>query len=414
MGGDLKASLHEGGRGRSRGRGGARAQAALVSGQVALALMLLVGAGLLIRSFQNLRAEDVGYRTADVLTLRIGLPQTRYPDADSRRGFVGRLEERLDALPGVDAVGTTSRLPLRGPANDTDFNIEGRPLPPPEQAVTVWLRRITPGYPESMGMRLVSGRWIEDTDDESAPLVVVINEGLARRFFPNEDPIGQRLNLNDTANPQWRQIVGVAAEARHFSIQGGSRDALYLPYRQSVTSTFYVTVRSARDPAGLAAEVRAAVTEADPLLAVSEIQPMEAVVAGALGPERFVTVLVGLFAGVALVLAVVGLYGVVSYGVSQRVREIGVRLAVGAASGQVCGLVLRQSLWPVAVGLVLGVTGAAFLTRLMDSLLFGVSATDPWTYGLVSLLLALVAAAASALPAHRASCVDPIRVIKQE
>jgi putative ABC transport system permease protein len=324
------------------------------------------------------------------------------------------MEERLGALPGVEAEGTTSWLPLTGFGSDTGFFIEGRPLPPPGQGSAVWFRRITEGYAVSMGMRLVSGRWITDTDDENASLVVVVNEGLARRFFPNEDPLGKRLTFGDPNEPQWREIVGVAVEARYFGIRDDSRDALYIPYDQAPSSTFFMTLRSTRDPGALAAEVRTVSAAADPLLAVAQITPMEELVSDAMGPERFVTMLIGLFAGVALVLAVVGLYGVVSYGVSQRLREMGVRLALGAEGGQVRGLVLRQSLGLVGVGLVIGVAGGLATTRLMENLLFGVSATDPWTYAAVSLVLAAVAAAASAIPARRAARVDPIRVLRAE
>jgi predicted permease len=412
--GDLNAGLRLGGRGGSRGRASTRAGGALVSGQVALALILLVGAGLLLRSFQNLRAEDLGFRPAGVLTFQLGLPPTRYPDALARREFLAGLEGRIAALPGVESVGATSWLPLAGFSTDTHFTIEGRPVPPPGQENGVWYRRITPGYPDAMGMRLVAGRWISDDDDENAPQVVVVNEGLARRFFPDGDALGKRLNLNDSSSPQWREIVGVAAEARYFGIRDGSRDALYLPYRQSPTSRIFVALRSSREASGLAGEVRTAVTAADPLLAVADLRPMEALVASSLGPERFVTTLVGLFAGVALALAVVGLYGVVSYRVSQRLREMGVRVALGAERGDVRSLVLKQSLKLVAVGLVGGALGGLGLLRLMDSLLFGVSAADPWTYALVGLILTAVAAAASAIPAARAARVDPITVLKAE
>ena len=411
---DLTGGLREGGRGGAGGRGGMRVRSALVSGQVALALILLVGAGLLVRSFQNLRARDLGFQPDNVLTMRLGLPSTRYPDGDALRAFVAGLEERLAALPGVDAVGSTSWLPLTGFGSDIGFTIEGRPLPPPGQGNAVWFRRVTPGYPESMGMRLVAGRWITEADAAEAPRVVVINEGLAERFFPDENPIGQRINLNDPNNPTWREIVGVAVEARYFGVRDGSRDALYLPYAQSPTTSFYTTLRSSRDAASLTGEVRAEVSAADPLLAVAQIEPMETLVADALGPERFVATLLGLFAAVALTLAVVGLYGVVSYGVSQRLREMGVRLALGAEGAHVRGLVLLQSSKLVALGLVVGIAGGIALTRLMENLLWEVSATDPWTFGAVSLVLAAVAAAASAIPARRAARVDPIRVLKTE
>ncbi|MEJ2204702.1 MAG: ABC transporter permease [Gemmatimonadota bacterium] len=412
--GDLHGNLREGGRGGSRGLAGMRARGALVSGQVALALMLLVGAGLLLRSFQNLRAEDLGFEPENVLTLQVGLPGTRYPDADARRSFVASLEERLGALPGVDAVGSTSWLPLTGFGSDVTFNIEGRPVAPPGQEQAVWFRRVTPGYPDAMGMRLVAGRWLTASDDENAPRVVVINDGLARRHFPGENPVGQRLNLGDPENPRWWEIVGIATEVRYFGIRGDSRDALYLPFHQAPTSTVFVVLRSGREAAALASETRTIVAEMDPSLAVASVRPLETVVADALGPERFVTLLLGLFAAVALVLAVVGLYGVVSYGVSQRMREMGVRLALGAESGRIRGLILGQSLILVGVGLALGVGGGLAATRLMERLLFGVSATDPWTFGVVAAVLTAVALVATAVPARRAARVDPIVVLRSE
>jgi len=408
----LDASLREGGRSASRGRAGMRARGVLVAVQVALALVLLAGAGLLVRSFQNLRELDLGFRPEGVLTLQIGLPQSRYPDADARRGFVASVEGRLGALPGVEAVGSTSWLPLTGFGSDVTFNIEGRPVPPPGQRHAVWFRRVTAGYPRAMGMRLLQGRWLTGADDERAPKVVVINDGLARRYFPEEDPVGRRLNLGNPDDPEWREIVGVAAEARYFSVAGDSRDALYLPYDQAPTSTIFVTLRSSRDLAALGSEARTRVADIDPSLAVAQVRPMEAVVAESLGSERLVTTLLGLFAGVAMVLAVVGLYGVVSYSVGQRLGEMGVRLALGAEGSDIGGLVLRQSMALVAVGLAVGVGGGVALTRLMGDLLFGVSPTDPWTYAIVALTLVAVATVASAVPASRAARVDPIRVLR--
>jgi predicted permease len=412
--GDLVGGLRDGGRGGSGGVSGMRVRSTLVAAQVALALVLLVGAGLLVRSFRNLRAEDLGFRPDGVITLQLSLPASRYPDADARRGFLHTAEERLGALPGVDAVGSTSWLPLTGFGSDTGFNLEGRPLPPPGQNQAVWFRRVTPGYPTTMGMRLISGRWLSAADDENAPLVVVINDGMARRFFPDESALGHRINLGDPSNPRWREIVGVAAEARYFGIRDESRDALYLPYDQAPSSSVFVTLHASRGTSALAGEIRAVVSELDPSLAVAGIEPMDDLVTGGLGPERFVTMLLGLFALVALVLAVVGLYGVVTYGVSQRLREMGVRLALGAEGGDIRDLVLRQSLTLVGVGLTVGVVVGLSLTGLMDNLLFGVSATDPWTYGVVSVLLGLVAVAASALPARRAARVDPMRVLRAE
>lgn len=412
--GNADAALAEGGRGGTGGGRGMRARGALVSAQVALALMLLVGAGLLVRSLQNLRSAELGYVPEGVLTLQMGLPSSRYSDADAVRAFVSAVGSRLSALPGVTAQGATSRLPLTGFGTDISFTIEGRPALPPGQSQAVWFRRITAGYPEAMGMRLIEGRWVAPSDDERAPRVVVINETFARRHFPGTSAIGRRLNLGISAEPSWSEIVGVAADARYFGLRDGGRVALYASYAQSPSRAVWWALRSDRDPAALAGEVRAAVTELDPSLAVARVGPMESVVAEALGPERFVTLLLGLFAGVALLLAVVGLYGVVSYGVAQRLREMGVRLALGAEGGHIRRMVIAQSFKLVGLGLILGVAGGLAVTRLMVGLLFGVSPTDPWTYGAVALVLAAVALVASAVPAFRAGRVDPIRVLRAE
>lgn len=410
--GEIDDGLREGGRGGSRGIRGIRTRGVLVSGQIALALVLLVGAGLLVRSFQNLRTRDLGFRPDGVLTMQVGLPSSRYPDADALRSFRTILEERLAALPGVTSVGTTSWLPLTGFGSDTGFNIEDQPLPPPGQNQAVWFRRVTPGYPDAMGMTLVAGRWLTERDDQNAPLVVVINDGLARRFFPGADPVGQRINLGNPATPTWREIVGVAAEGRYFGIRDDSRDALYLPYDQGPVRTLFVALRSTRELSALSGELRGVVSELDPSLAVARITPMESLVADDLGPDRFVTVLLTLFSGAAVALAVVGLYGVVSYGVGLRMREMGVRIALGAEGEDIQWLVLRSSLAPVALGLAIGLAGGLLLMRLMENLLFGVSAADPWTYGIVALILACVAAAATAVPARRAARVDPIQVLR--
>jgi putative ABC transport system permease protein len=408
----VEVGLREGGRGGSGG--GMRARGALVSGQVALALILLVGGGLLVRSFQNLRSRDLGFRPEGVVTLQVAMPQSRYPDRGARLAFVRAVEDRLAALPGVSAVGSTSWLPLTGFGTDTDFTIEGRPMPVDGRSHVVWYRRVTSGYAQALGMRLVVGRWIGEADDPGAPLVVVINEGLARRYFPDESPLGHRINLGGADNPVWREIVGVAADVRYFGIRDDSRDALYLPYAQAPSGGVYVALRSTRDAAALSGEIRGAVSALDPSMAVAQIRTMDDIVGMALGPDRFITMLIGLFAIVALVLAVVGLYGVVSYGVSRRLREMGVRLALGAAGTDIRGLVLVQGLKLVGLGLAVGVAGGLATTRLLQKLLYGVSATDPLTFAAVAALLAAVALVASAVPAMRASRVDPIRVLRAE
>jgi putative ABC transport system permease protein len=411
--GSLHDALREGGRG-DTGSGGARARQVLVAAQVALALVLLVGSGLLIRSFDNLRSVDLGFDPEGVLAFQVSLPSADYENAAALRAFHSVVHERLAALPGVSSVGATANLPLAGFDGDTGFTIEGRPVPPPGRSQAVWFRRVTPPLHETLRIPIVRGRGIQPGDDEQAPRVVVVNETLVRRYFPDQDPIGQRLNFNDPDEPIWWEIVGVAKEVKHFSIRDEERDALYAPFEQTPTRNMFYVLRSDRDLAALAGEVRATLAELDPNLAAARLEPLETYVRDAVAPERFVTGLLVLFAAVAMTLAVVGLYGVVSYQVNSRLREMGVRVALGASGGEVAALVVRRSLVLVAVGLAIGIGGAIGLTRFLDALLFEVSSTDPLTYVVVGAVLTAAAALAAALPARRAATVDPVAVLRAE
>ena len=411
--GGLHDALREGGRG-DTGSGGAGVRQALVAAQVAIALVLLVGSGLLIRTFDNLRSVDLGFDSEGVLAFQVSLPAADYENAAALRSFHAVVQERLAALPGVSSVGATGSLPLAGFNGDRGFTIEGRPLPPPGTSQAVWYRQVTPPLHETLRIPIVRGRGIEASDDEQAPRVVVVNEALARRYFPDQDPIGQRLNFDDPDEPVWWEIVGVAADVKHFSIRGETRDALYASFAQMPTRTMFYVLRSDRDLSALAAEVRGTLGELDPNLAAGRLEPLETYVRDAVAPERFVTLLLVLFAGVAMALAVVGLYGVVSYQVNSRMREMGVRLALGARGGEVAALVVRRSLAVVAVGLAIGIVGAVGLTRFMEALLFGVSPTDPLIYLAVGAGLTAAAALATLLPARRAASVDPVEVLRAE
>jgi len=408
----LADELKEGGRGSTRA-GGVRARNVLVAAQVALALVLLVGSGLLIRTFDNLRRLDLGFEPQGVLAFRVTLPAARYEDRSALLSFFPLLEERLAAVPGVTSVGATSNLPLGGLNSDVSFTIEGRPVPPPDQLQAVWFRRVTPAFHETLRVPIVRGRGIRASDDAEAPRVVVINETLARRYFPGEDPIGRRLNLGDAEDPVWWEIVGVAKDVKHFSLRGEARNALYASFAQAPTRTMFFVMRSERDLGAVTSEARSVLAALDPDLAASGLDPMERYVSDALAAERFLTTLLTLFAVVATTLAVVGLYGVVSYNVSSRVRELGVRLALGATGGDVGVLVVRRSLQVVAVGVAAGLAAALLLARLMASLLFGVGAFDPLTLAGVTALLTAAAVVASALPARRAARVDPTKVLRE-
>lgn len=409
---DLQSTLREGRGGAGTSRGAARGRNALVVGQVALALLLLVGAGLLLRSFRELSRFDLGFEEERLLTVRIDLPPSRYPDRAAITSFLDRLEPRLRALPGVQSVGTTNTLPMLGRDGDSDFQVEGRPMPRPGEETVAWIRRVTPEYFRTMEINLLGGRHFTGADDDETADVVIINRTMAERLFPDQNAVGQRVNLNDP--PVWREIVGVVENVKNFGIRRPSPYAIYFPYTQASSRVWFLVLRSATDPQTLIPSVRGAVAELDRGLAVSNAQPMAEIVSGSLAQDRFVAALLTGFAALALLLAAVGLYGVVSYGVSRRMREMGVRIAVGAEQRDIRRLVIGGSLALVAVGMGAGFVAAALLTRFMESLLFGVAAIDPATYLVVAAVLTLVAIAASAVPARRAARVDPVKVLKTE
>jgi predicted permease len=413
---NLQGALREGGRQGHGGRAGTRLRNGLVAAQVALAMVVMVGAGLLLQSFQNLRTVELGYRPADVLTFFVNLPATRYGEVETRHRFVADVEARLAALPGVDAVGGVESLPLSGFDGDVTFRVEGHPPPEPGQSVAAWIRPATVGYREAMGLRLISGRWVESGDVRDAPRVLLVNETLAERHFPDRNPVGQRLVLGGSADaPTW-EIVGVVADTRHFSIRDDRREAVYLSYQQVSPAGLFFAVRLAggRDPLALVPDMRRAVAEIDGALAPQRVRAMSEVVAEALAPDRFLALLLTLFAAATLFLAVVGLYGVIAYTVSARLREMGVRMALGAEAGRIGRLVVARSVLLAVGGVVVGLGLAAAGAPALRSLLYGVGAVDPVTFGLAAALLLTVAVLASAVPAWRAARVDPVEVLRTE
>jgi putative ABC transport system permease protein len=396
------------------GDAGARLRGLLVSSQVALALVLLVGAGLLARSFDNLRSVELGFEPAGVTTFQLFLGGAY--ETPERVAFARELEERLASLPNVDAVGLTGTLPLSGSDGDASFHVEGRPLPEPGREPAAWIRRVTPGYLPAMEIEVLRGRGFGDADVEGDREVVIVNETLAARWFPGEDPVGRRITFSDPAadDPFWREIVGVARDIRNFGIRAESRMAVYLPWAQAPGFAINGVVRSDVPGEELVPALRTHVAELDPDLAVARIQPMTALVERALAPERFLTLLLSLFAAVGVTLAAVGLYGLVSWSVGRRVRELGLRMALGAGTARIAGMVMRRSLGLVGAGVVAGIGAVLLLTGLLDGLLFGVEATDPATLAAVVLLLVGVAAVAAAVPALRAAAVDPSRALRGE
>ena len=409
---DVYASVRSATGGLARGR----LRSGLVVGQVALAMVLLTGAGLMLKSFERMIRADLGYEADGVLAVSMGLPASRFATGADRIAYYDELVARLAALPGVSSAGATDSPPLAGFNGDASFRIEGAPPPRPTEVPVAWIRRVTPGYFGTVRQELVQGRGLEATDAAGAPLVVVVNEMLGRRYYgyPERSPVGRRIAFGSAGEPVWRTIVGVSEDTRHFAIRDGERPAAYLPFAQVTSPFMTVVLRSEGDPARLAAAARAAVTEVDARLAASTIQPLTDLVEQASARERLVASLLGFFALAALVLAAGGLYGVVSYGVGLRRREMGIRLALGARRAEIRLLVVAGGLGLTVAGIALGALGSLLLTRVLDSLLYEVSATDPSTFLATALALGAVALLASWLPTQRLREAEPISVLRAE
>jgi putative ABC transport system permease protein len=412
--GDPQATLRDAGRGSTGGRAPMRLRSGLVVAEVALALVLLVGAGLLLRSFQKLREVDTGTHPQGVLTLRMSLGSSAYEADEARSGFVARLVRSMEGLPGVQAVGTVSQLPLTEGKTGHSARRTDRPAPPPGQEPGVDFRWVGGDYFRAQGVRLVRGRTFDARDDAGSARVFVINQALARQQFPGEDPVGRRLTYEWGDGPTEGEIVGVVEDVRETSVTAEPSPALYHAYAQWPNGLLNVVVRTAGDPLSVAGPAREAVRSLDPNLPVASVRTMDLVVADATARSRMSSYLLGAFAALALVLAAIGLYGVIAYGVAQRRGEIGVRVALGADHGAILGLIVRQGMRLTAAGLALGVAGALVLTRLLRSLLFGVTATDPATFLAVPLVLGAVALLASYLPASRAARTDPAIALRAQ
>ena len=408
----------------SRGR---HTRGLLVVAEVALSLTLLVGAGLTIKSFLRLQGVDPGFEPESVLTAEISLPRAKYPDERKVAAFHDQLLSRLEALPGVEAVGLGSSLPLGGTNADTSFFIDGQPLLEPRDRPHTHPRTISLDYFRAMGMRMIEGRAFTERDHEQAPRVAIINETMARRFWPGQSALGKRVALDYEAMKYFpdrapeldlaagmREVVGVAPDVRHEGLETGPKPEMYVPDRQGPEREMNLVIRAAVDPASLATSARGAVSAIDPDQPVVNIKPMSRLLADSVAKPRFNYLLLTVFAAVALILTVTGVYGVMSYAVAQRTREMGIRLALGARGKDVLKLVIGQGMKPVGAGVALGLAGAFALTRVMEALLFGVSATDPATFAGVAALLAAVALLACYLPARRATKVDPVVALRTE
>ncbi len=406
---NLIESLKEGGRSGSEGAHRNRTRSVLVVLESAVAVVLLIGAGLLVRSLWLLEDTSPGFDARNVLTMGVNLPGEKYGTPEKSASFFSELESRVAALPGVEAVGLVSELPLSGQPNDMPYTVEGRPPVSIDQAFDDDFRRINTSYFKSLGIPFLRGRNFTEQEVREGAKVVIISELLASQVFPGEEPLGKRLimSFGNTAF----EIIGIVGDIRHRGLESSPAAAMYMP---AYEGSMNVVVRSKVDPTSLTAAVRKEVQQIDPNQPVADVRTMEQWLDRSVAAPRYRTALLGLFALVALALASTGIYGVMSYSVSQRTHEIGVRMALGARQLDVIRLVVRQGMTLVIVGVALGLGGAFALTRLMASLLFGVTAKDPFTFVAVSALLTLVAFVACCLPARRATKVDPLVALRYE
>ncbi|MFN7927330.1 MAG: FtsX-like permease family protein [Blastocatellia bacterium] len=412
---NLAETLKEGGRSGSQvARGWVRGT--LVVLEMALALMLLIGAGLLIRSFWQLQKVNPGFVPSNLLTMNLSLPANKYKDAPQRVQFYQQALQQIRALPGVVAAGAVAVLPMSGMNSSGSFNIEGRQVPPNQSMPHGDRWTASVDYFTTMKIPLVRGRFFEERDGADAPGVAIIDETMARKYWPDEDPLGKRITFERDAqgNPKYREIVGIVGHAKHRNLEGDSRVQYYLPHAQVGNANMFLAIRTQGEPTNLTAAVRNTIRSFDKDLPLFRVTVMEQLVADSMAQRRFAMMLLGIFAGVALALAAVGLYGVMSYTVTQRSHEIGIRMALGAQRGDVVKMIVRQGAGLAALGVVIGLGGAFALTRLMANLLFGIKASDPLTFVVIALSLTLIALLACFIPARRATKVDPLIALRYE
>lgn len=410
---DLNDTLKEGGRG-TVGRGSG-SRSVLVVTEIALSLMLLVGAGLMIQSFLRLKRVNVGLDPTNVLATTYHLPTAKYREGEQRAAFFKQLVERVRSLPGVQAASATATLPLAGGGWGRSLTVEGYPVLPVGQAAMIQHTVVTPGYFRTMGIPLLSGRDFTDSDAKGSQLVTIVDERLARKYWPNESPIGRRVRFGPPEdNEPWHTIVGVVGAIRDQRVQEETRESVYMPHLQIPVNGLALVTRTSSDPKELAAAIRREVAQLDSDLAVSKVATMEQVIDESIWQPRLYATLFAVFAGGALLLALIGIYGVMAFLVQTRTHEIGVRMALGATARDVFRLIVGRGMKLTAIGVLIGIASAAALTRLMHSLLFNTSATDPITFILISVLLSVAAFLACYIPARRAAKVDPLVALRYE
>jgi len=410
---DLNEVLKEGGR-NTAGGAGHRLRSALVMTEIALAVVLLVGAGLMMKSLLHLLQTNVGFNPDNVLTMTVSLPAAKYTDANQQVNFFEQLTERVRSLPGVSGAGTVDRLPLQ-PGNTTRFIVEGDPVPPPGQETEANLRVVDESYFQTLGVPIVAGRMFDSRDKEGAPGVVLIGKTTADKVFAGRDPVGRRIKY-PSVQSEPDLIVGVVADVKIAGLDDAVRPVLYYPYRQSASTTTNLVIRTSSDPAALTAAVRSEISRLEPEVAVFNVSPMDQLISNspAVFLRRFPALIIGIFAGVALLLASIGIYGVVSYSVSQQTHYIGVRMALGAQTSDIMKMVLKQGLILTLLGVGVGVVAALGLMRLLRSLLFQVQTNDASTFAIVTGALIVVSLLACYVPARRATKVDPLEALRYE
>ena len=419
---NLNDALKQGVRGTDADTGGNRTRSALVVSEVALSLILLIGAGLMIRTLWKLRGVDPGFDSHNVLTMTLPVASTQFSQPEQMIGYFDQIVQRVRQLPGVESASVVDSPPLSNDGSNQPIAIEGRPAGPLAEQPEVAVRLVGGDYFNSLHIPIVKGRGLSESDARQQPPVVVISQAMAKRFWPNEDPMGKHLMLSFFPGT-WREVVGVAGDVKLFALNEVDPSAtLYWPLSQMTPakgeswSSFGLSlvVRSRSNPGGAASAVTNAIHQVDAAQPIADVSTMDDTVYKSVAPQRLNMLLLAVFAAVALVLAAVGIYRVLSYGVRRRLREIGIRMALGAQIRDVLRMVVLEGMKPTMVGVVIGLTGALALGRALESLIFGVSATDPVTFGAVSVLLASVAFFASIIPAYRATRIEPIKALRDE
>jgi putative ABC transport system permease protein len=412
---ELTESLKEGGRAGSEGARRNRIRGVLVVGELAIAVVLLVGAGLLIQSLWRLRSVSPGFDSQNLLTFVVGIPEVKYP-ADKQEPFYRELVRRVESLPGVRSASSIIPLPLNGDAFVISFETEGRPVEKGNQPSADFFA-IEEGYFKTLGVSMLKGREFTERDNKTAPPVIIVNQAFANKFFPGEDPIGKRIKPGISTNsdkPAMREIVGVVSDVRNRNLSSEVRAGYFIPVLQMPFNQMTLIVRTGNDPHSLITAVQNEVHAMDQEVPVFSIKTMDEYISATVATPRFNATLLVIFAAVALVLTIVGLYGVMSYSVAQRTNEIGIRMALGAQTGDVLRLIVSQGFKLVLIGLGIGLVGAFALMRVIASLLFGVTTKDPLTFASAAVLLALVAFLACYIPARRATRLDPLHALRYE